>query len=147
MVSPNDNRFENSRYTIQTIADNARTNVRNLARTTGVVVKILDPGIVYECDHIPPEKLNQAERDGAFDGEHNWNVVRFGTLVGWFREDVAVLEVWVKPPDVPPDVPTPPLDEEERIRYTLEQLTMMEYHNQQAFTISSILRSMWEGIE
>lgn len=106
---------------------------------------LLKPGKVYSASTIPRALLNQTETEASFTGGYAWHVIWLMVdgvaIIGWVRDDVALIEA-VPEPEQPPTLP----DDVERNKWLLEQLTMMEYHNQQAFTISANIRSMLEVV-
>jgi hypothetical protein len=115
-----------------------------LPSTTAAVVVTLEPATDYPCYAIPRDQLTAAEKAETAAGVNTWHVIEWNDGVGYVRSDAGDVKEVITPPPPPPD--DTPLTDAERWAYTAEKLTMMEYHIQEAFTISAVLKSLWERV-
>lgn len=120
------------------------SNVREQPNKTAAAVATIKAGPAVAVSSIARELLHSQETLDSFDGQYAWHVIMIGgatPIIGWVREDVVILTPTPEPeqpPTLPPDA--------ERMKWLIEQLTMMEYHNEQAFGISVNIRSMLEVV-
>lgn len=118
--------------TAATPSPDVRTNIRAAANTSAeIIARILPTNPITAQVAIP----------SPLPAPPYWMRIKFDAIDGWVRSDAVALSDVVETPQ-PPRLP---IDEEWR-RYFLEQLTMMEYHLQEAYNIGAICRSMMDEI-
>lgn len=142
VISPNDPRFKPH---VLRAATAAKFNVRALPSISAAVVVTLEPATDYPCYAIPRAQLTAAEKAETTSGANIWHVIELNNGVGYVRSDAGTVTEVVTPPPPPPD--DTPLTDAERIKYTIENLKMIEYHMQEAYNRIAVVLSAWEVLE